>query len=415
MPLKQAYNEFKKNNISDNFKNDSMGERYESPYRKGRDYGDHNHPNNNYEGVVWEAMNYINSRYVPQLNRAYRLPDGPEKRAEIYEAIRAIEKLENRIQEANKNKEAILSGKLNYDTVSRKWVPTSREQLNNNWQKDFTQRQKTQDDRRQHPDVVSGKEVWDDNEGKYRPSTFMDDEDKLGRAGGLVHNKRLGFSRYEAPPKPQPQPVATQNQPTTQSQPTSQTPIKPVTKAYNEFKKAQVDKIVQDLLYDESISVVGKQRRLHKLGIDYSTAEIKDLLKERHIPVPKSQHLRREKRQEIKAKGGKLRELQAGEGVNRFKKPHRKAAAAAGLIAPVGYDIHHLDANRNNNDIDNLGVAKRPNHEAFHMMQPDKEHVKQYNKGPLGDNAQLNEILYGVKPMRSRKVRNKIDAVNSMN
>lgn len=39
---------------------------------------------------------------------------------------------------------------------------------------------------------------------------------------------------------------------------------------------------------------------------------------------------------------------------------------------PDGYDVHHKDKDRTNNDIDNLELLVRSEHQRMHMLQPDR-------------------------------------------
>lgn len=58
---------------------------------------------------------------------------------------------------------------------------------------------------------------------------------------------------------------------------------------------------------------------------------------------------------------------------------HQRIVKAAGIEVPQGYDIHHKDENKRNNDLDNLQVLPHGEHMRLHQgISPDEPRAHEY-------------------------------------
>lgn len=175
-----------------------------------------------------------------------------------------------------------------------------------------------------------------------------------------------------------------------------------IEQAYNEFKKAKLDDEISHILLNGK-SVGSKRLSLNKLGINFSNAQIKAMMKERGIKLSKSPYKRQRQKKILEAQGKKVKTPGANAGIHASKRPAHAAILEQERLPPEeGEDIHHLNGNRNDQRAENLSRVSSKDHGGFHLMNPDKEHIKQYHKGPFGDNPTMDEALHGIRPLSYR-------------
>ena len=160
------------------------------------------------------------------------------------------------------------------------------------------------------------------------------------------------------------------NQPTTEKKKKTYRSPLPFEINQNQDVKSQI----RNLLLNPAVSDEAKKNWLRDHfhagyieGTDITKKELTDLLNQARVKRIKSPTGVKRGKKSLQ-EGQKERKKEYGEGQKRGRKDYWWNLYRHGIDIPKGYVVHHIDGNRNNNNLDNLVLMTPKQHDEMHLI-----------------------------------------------